>query len=396
MRYQFSESFWQKFSLRITKLDTELQNAIPNNSWEVKGIRIDQSNLKTDPFDIKVLREILTMIKIWPYIPKKPLDISEDLLFLVQNKEDIYTPSNQALSHAFAAKIGTKNFCSERLTELLVMALLSSTLSNFRASKAIDGVEYGIDVLAFVNDEPSFTNPKEPTRLTIERSIEFEPQHFQAGLDILNYFGTILRDKFPNVENKIAIEQEGLAIRMIIRTPEGQKEIIEETLDAYGEVIMGRKEAKELLDDQMQVLRLQNKLEIAIAQTNMAQQQLEFERKTYHRSLLNLEVDNNYLRKQLGNSLAHNRNVEVANSELIASLIEQFSIVYEGANDSALIILTAIITLKDSEYSKSEVKSALLDLKTRSPKVFGRLTGFIEKAGASAFGRMIWEVVQNL
>lgn len=67
-------------------------------------------------------------------------------------------------------------------------------------------------------------------QVVINRSIEFPPEFHSAGIGILSYFGTVLREKYPDQEAKVKIEQDGHMVRMVIETEDGNKEIIEKAL----------------------------------------------------------------------------------------------------------------------------------------------------------------------
>jgi len=121
----------------------------------------------------------------------------------------------------------------------------------------------------------------------IVRSLEFAPEHREAGTSILTYFNHILRIQYPDVRVKVKIEQDGLILRMIINTPTGYKEVMEKTLEEYGMVVSGRLQAEHFLSDPFEVMALKNKLEIAhleLRQTrdllgftqNSSQKQIEF------------------------------------------------------------------------------------------------------------------------
>ena len=110
----------------------------------------------------------------------------------------------------------------------------------------------------------------------IVRSLEFAPEHREAGTSILTYFNHILRIKYPDVKVKVKIEQNGLVLRMIIHTPTGYKEIMEETLEEYGMVVSGRLKAELFLSDPLEVIALKNKLEIAHLELRQARDLLSF------------------------------------------------------------------------------------------------------------------------
>lgn len=113
----------------------------------------------------------------------------------------------------------------------------------------------------------------------IHRCLEFEPQYYQAGLGILNYFGTIVREKYPDKNVKIKIEQNTHSVTMIVETEDGDKEIIEKLLHNYELVVMGQKEPETLLDTQLQILDLKNELRIAHLRVETQKEQLQYKDK---------------------------------------------------------------------------------------------------------------------
>jgi hypothetical protein len=100
-------------------------------------------------------------------------------------------------------------------------------------------------------------------QVVINRSIEFPPEYHSAGLGILSYFGTVLREKYPDQEAKVKIEQDGQIVRMIIETKDGNKEIIEKALQEYELVITGAALPETLYDDALKVLELKTELRVA-------------------------------------------------------------------------------------------------------------------------------------
>src|SRR5207253_2625761 len=74
----------------------------------------------------------------------------------------------------------------------------------------------------------------------IVRSIQFPPAFHKAGMQILGHFSSVIQQKYPDTNVKIAIEQQGMLVRMIIDTPDGMRDIIEETLNEYGQVMAGK------------------------------------------------------------------------------------------------------------------------------------------------------------
>ncbi|CAB1061424.1 hypothetical protein D1BOALGB6SA_6197 [Olavius sp. associated proteobacterium Delta 1] len=97
----------------------------------------------------------------------------------------------------------------------------------------------------------------------IIRSIEFSPEYHQAGISILNYFGTVLRKKYPTKKAKIKIEQDDLKVSMIIEPLEGDREIIEKALDEYGLLITGQRDLENYTNNKLLLLELKQELRSA-------------------------------------------------------------------------------------------------------------------------------------
>ena len=134
----------------------------------------------------------------------------------------------------------------------------------------------------------------------IERSIEFPPEYKQAGVSILNYFAEIIRKKYPESEATVQIKQDGLKVSMTIDPAEGEREIIEKTLNDYGLVITGNMQPEGLLSDPLDVMALRNKLEIAQLELRQTKQLHQFAEKHHSERIKSLEEDVKWLRNTVG------------------------------------------------------------------------------------------------
>lgn len=110
----------------------------------------------------------------------------------------------------------------------------------------------------------------------IERFIEFPPEYHQAGISILNYFGSVLKKKYPDTKAKIKIEQDDLKVKMIIDPVDGgDREIIEQTLDDYGLVITGQMPPEEFTSDRLLLIELRSELRMAQARVETQKELLQ-------------------------------------------------------------------------------------------------------------------------
>ncbi len=198
----------------------------------------------------------------------------------------------------------------------------------------------------------------------ITNSIIFSPEHLTAGSSILQYFGKLLQEKYPNEEVSISINQEGLKVTMIIDTPDGKKEEIEEYLNRYGMVITNQITASEFTSNPIQILELETKLESAKMEIEFQKKLLALQDKTYDINLVSLKDEVNFLREELS-SLRTNSNEQV--KFLLSSLLSK---------DKLIKKLTKSIDKKDEQ----ETKKLLLELKNKDKDGYISLKQHIDTA----------------
>ncbi|MBD9654321.1 hypothetical protein IB239_05750 [Pseudomonas sp. PDM12] len=112
----------------------------------------------------------------------------------------------------------------------------------------------------------------------INRCIEFPPEFRQAGLGILNYFGEVLREKYPDEKAKVRIEQDGLTVRMVVESEGGSREVIEKALREYELVVLGQKPPESLFTSQAKVVELKNELRVAQARIESQKDIIQLQR----------------------------------------------------------------------------------------------------------------------
>ncbi|MCH7385153.1 hypothetical protein MMP71_15035 [Acinetobacter dispersus] len=98
--------------------------------------------------------------------------------------------------------------------------------------------------------------------IRIDRSIEFSPEYYQAGLAILTYFGSVLREKYPEQNATVKIEQHDLTVRMIIETEDGNIETLEKALHEYELLLKGQQSVDEFYLSPIKTLELKNQLNL--------------------------------------------------------------------------------------------------------------------------------------
>lgn len=158
-------------------------------------------------------------------------------------------------------EIDAVRFELEKATTERALAIKTHTANKKEYETKINDSEKIIEELK--NRIANFTVHGDGDGETILASINFKPEHKQAGLSILAYFSDIIQQKYPEKNVSISITQKSNTVRLIIVTEEGDREIIEKTLDEYGKVAAGIILPKNFLSDPIHIAKLETKLDIA-------------------------------------------------------------------------------------------------------------------------------------
>lgn len=151
------------------------------------------------------------------------------------------------------------------------------------------------------------TLAQEGIKVRIARTIEFTPEYYQAGISILNYFGTVLREKHAELKAKVRIEQDDLKVTLVIESATGEQEKIEQTLSDFGLVIQGHMTAEEFLGDKLKALELKQHLRMAQLQIEHQRELYMLAQKQYDTRVKSLEEQVTWLNSHIGNILHYSK-----------------------------------------------------------------------------------------
>nr|AKN39861.1 Cell division protein FtsZ [Vibrio tasmaniensis] len=185
----------------------------------------------------------------------------------------------------------------------------------------------------------------------LSKSITFESHQASAGLSILSYFNEFLHQKYSGTEAKVSIEQNGNMVRLVVETPSGEVEEIEKSLHEFGQVIIGNKQANEILESKFDVERLQMKLEMAAMELKQNERMMllyQNENQSYKSRLASLEDQMVELQRTICNSLTHSQK----------QLSSQFS-TYKSLPKSLLYLLENNAEKELSELAKKQIEEEI-------------------------------------
>ena len=246
----------------------------------------------------------------------------------------------------------------------------------------------------------------------IHRVLEFPKEHYQAGVGILSYFGEIIKKKYPDIDAKVRIEQDGNIVRMIVNTPDGVKDIIEKTLDDYALVITNQASPESLLDDKLAIHALTNKLSLAELEVKQTRDLIQISEKYADDKIRSLEDDVKFLRQHVGQQIHHMHGSQELISYqskkeeklLLTHLNNSQRTISDLIKDSsnrtelkdALIGVNRIIDNFDQYRDEEKAKEMLTVIRDTSPETFDDLSEALKGTMYGVSGNIVFQWLQGV
>lgn len=255
------------------------------------------------------------------------------------------------------------------------------------------------------------------TNPSIIRSIEFPLEYCEAGKTILSYFGTVLKQKYPNKKTSVTIKQEDLKVTMTIETEEGDKEEIEKFLDQYGLVVLGDMPPEFLFEDPLDVMELKQKLKMAQFELQQKQEFIDFQKSQIQeksQELKEARLEMKEFRALIGQSLQTTQAVSTNHVKAVESLTQpdpatqaliaiiQTFIEKQSADlkQPLQTIARAIQNPNPTQQEQDAVAQSIETIHEKDPTVFQELadglSNFTMGVGSSVWATVIVDVLKVL
>lgn len=286
------------------------------------------------------------------------------------------------------ANIPTEEFCRTEIAKLSTLTSRTPIVLAFFSPTAPEEI---------VVEEASF----KASASVIERIIEFAPEHYQAGVGLLSYFGEILRQKDPNTKAKVRIEQEGNRVRLHIESPGGDIEIIEKELAQYALVVSQQAAPETLLANRAHIMQLETQLDITRIQVKQAQDLMQLAEGQYTQRINNLEKQLEFLQTQFAAQILQSGQVvqlvsqqAQSNERVQMALLAHGQLVFKDILEESrgnFQLLSAIQSLHQNLLSglttidvEEQIKQALETVKQQKPGLLARIYSQVEGAALKA------------
>jgi hypothetical protein len=217
----------------------------------------------------------------------------------------------------------------------------------------------------------------------ITKSIEFDEDAYQAGVSILGYFSTVVKQKYPNTKVRVKIEQEANTVRLIVETPEGARELIEKTLEDYGLVVVGEMQPAELLPNKIHEMQLRHKLDLAVMEVSHTKELFAFAQESHKKEILHINEEVNLLKEQIRAAFKREDNAK----EVLLNIIDNRSI--QGEVKDAILKLSCLIEQNLEEKDKEVVLELISIIKSKNGPAFNAIKAYLISTFGGASGNLL-------
>lgn len=287
------------------------------------------------------------------------------------------------------ANIPTEDYCRAEIAKLSTLVSQTPIVLAFFSPTTVEEIAVEEAALLKVGEH------------TIERTIEFAPEFYQAGVGLLSYFGEVLRQKDPSTKAKVRIEQEGNTVRLHIVPPIGEAEVVEKQLEQFALVISEQASPETLLNNQAHIIQLKSQLEMARLQVQTAQEIKQITDGVNAQRFATLEKQVESLNMQLAAQLLQNNKVidlatqqASSHERMQAALLTHGQLLFKDMLEESrgnFQLLTAIQSLHQNLLSglttievEEQIKQALETVKQQQPGLLARIYSQVEGAALKA------------
>lgn len=218
---------------------------------------------------------------------------------------------------------------------------------------------------------------KKDKSITLLRKLEFPAKYKESAVSILSYFSRILEQKYPDMDAGVSILQKGKTVTLKIETKEGEVEIIESTLESYGQVVTGSLSPNDFFSEPSAILELNNRLEIAKLELKLKEQSYLMLSSSQEKRIDSLENQLSELRGLIGYQLT----TVTSLTSVIENLADSDRI--SPSVSRALDSVTQLLAKKQTESNETELRESLSIIKKEDEGLFSNLFGSASMVGHS-------------
>lgn len=222
----------------------------------------------------------------------------------------------------------------------------------------------------------------------IVRGMELTADQIIPGLGLLHYFSRIVEQKYPAIAATYTISQSGRHLKMSIEATEQDIVRLEETLEKYSLILLGKLPLNQLLSEEKALMELKQTLDLSALIVNI-NETLKHNLDDFTGKAPDLEEKVRKLHTTIGHGISGIQELQL----VISSLLKQ----ERDSIRHSLQILRSRLSVNMSQSDEAAVKEALLTVKEQEPDAFNEIREVINRSSQSgAAGDVIYSWIASL
>ncbi|TFZ62743.1 hypothetical protein E4631_24640 [Hymenobacter sp. UV11] len=244
----------------------------------------------------------------------------------------------------------------------------------------------------------------EDRRNIIERSLEFAPEYTQAGISVLSYFSEVLRQKYPDLNVKVRIEQQGTTVLMHVELPSGNIDTIREELANYFLVVAGKQAPESLLDNPYQIMALKTKLDMANMELRISRElnahlssDISVLREQFAEQGKQMKQQMKLMTKIVIKQVSSSERLQLAQLNQASGLFKDLILQAQG-NEKVILAISSLeynIMSGIAAADQVEVTNALSTLRQEKPSIIWQMVELAKNAGYGVAGNIAFELLKQ-
>jgi hypothetical protein len=222
----------------------------------------------------------------------------------------------------------------------------------------------------------------------IVRGMQLTAEQIIPGLGLINYFSRLVEQKYPTMATRFTTELEANHVKLTIETTEQDALLVEELLEKYSLVLLGKLPLNQLVSGEKQLMELKQTLDLSVLTLNINQNLLH-DIEDFTGKAPDLENLVKALHTTIGYGISSLKELQEVISELLSQEREIIS--------ESLQVLRERLYYNMSHSDEAAIKEALLTVKQHEPDAFEEIRQVINRAsGSGAAGDTLYTWISTL
>ncbi|TDN35873.1 hypothetical protein A8B98_11880 [Hymenobacter sp. UV11] len=214
----------------------------------------------------------------------------------------------------------------------------------------------------------------------------------------------MLRQKYPDLNVKVRIEQQGTTVLMHVELPSGNIDTIREELANYFLVVAGKQAPESLLDNPYQIMALKTKLDMANMELRISRElnahlssDISVLREQFAEQGKQMKQQMKLMTKIVIKQVSSSERLQLAQLNQASGLFKDLILQAQG-NEKVILAISSLeynIMSGIAAADQVEVTNALSTLRQEKPSIIWQMVELAKNAGYGVAGNIAFELLKQ-